>query len=76
MTPRSDDELALAAVALLDGSPDTALAALLARLPGYTPEWLPAPGGDWKAARGAGAALSQIAAHFLQVLGQLVDLRG
>jgi hypothetical protein len=58
------------AAALLAGSPDTALNELLKRLPGFTPEWSPAPDGDWEAARGAGAALAQIAARYLEVLGQ------
>jgi len=56
--------------ALLAASPDAALAALLARLPGYTPEWAPVDDGGWEAARGPGAALAQVAARYLQVLGQ------
>jgi hypothetical protein len=67
MTER-DDDLALAA--LLASSPDAALDELLRRLPGCTPEWQPAPGGDWQAAQGAGGALAQIVARYLEVLGQ------
>jgi hypothetical protein len=70
MTAPADDDPVLAAAALLAGSPDAALAELLRRLPGFTPEWLPAPDDDWEAARGAGAALAQVVARYLEVLGQ------
>lgn len=55
---------------LLQGDDSAALAELLARAPGVLPEWDPAPGGRWDAARGPGVALSRVAARFLQVLGE------
>ena len=52
------------------GGQEAVLAALQARRPGYTPEWNPAPGGDWSRARGPGAALARVAARFLEALEQ------
>ena len=70
MTDRADERNAPAGERLLGGGADAVLAELLTRVPGDTPEWQPAPNGDWSAARGAGSALAQVVARYIDVLGQ------
>jgi hypothetical protein len=55
---------------LLTGGADVALAEIRARSLGDTPEWKPAPDGDWSVASGPGVALARIAARYVEVLGQ------
>ena len=60
----------LAGEGLLEGGAEAVLAEILARARGDTPEWRLAPGGDWDAARGPGAALARVGARYVEVLGQ------